>query len=72
MQKEIFKKPELAEYLNVSISTVNKMVREKSIPCFRINSLVFFDKEIIDTWILKKCDESLEQKSKGIRRLSKI
>jgi excisionase family DNA binding protein len=54
----IFDKQGLADYLKVSISTVNKMVSNKQIPHFKIQSGqsggVRFNKKDIDKWIKKQ------------------
>ena len=45
---------ELAQYLNCSISSVRKLVRDNQIPYFRICSKICFSKEQINTWIHDK------------------
>ena len=50
-KKIVFSVDELSDYLHVSKSSIRKMVRTKEIPFFRILSIIFFDKEIIDIWI---------------------
>ena len=50
-EKIVFSVNELSQYLHISQSTIRKLVREKSIPHYRILSRIFFDKESIDTWI---------------------
>jgi len=54
MNRIVFNVKELAEYLSVSESTVRKLVREKSVPHFRIYSKILFDKELIDLWLKEK------------------
>ena len=41
----------LAKYLNVSIPFIRKLVRAKSIPCFRIGNRLRFDLKEIDQWL---------------------
>jgi excisionase family DNA binding protein len=50
-QRKIFDVKEIAIYLNCSISSVRKLVRNKEIPYFRIGSKLNFSKESIDIWI---------------------
>ena len=48
---EIFDVKETANYLNCSISSVRKLVRENKIPFFRIGTKLSFKKKTIDDWI---------------------
>lgn len=41
----------LAKYLNVSIPFIRKLVRSRSIPCFRIGNRLRFDLNEIDKWL---------------------
>lgn len=49
--KLVFNVKELSEYLQISSSSVRKLVRENSIPYFRILSKILFSKESVDLWI---------------------
>ena len=42
---------ELAEYLDLSPSTIYQKVHEKSIPYTKIRNLLRFPKDIIDAWL---------------------
>ena len=57
MEKEICGIKEVAKYLNISESGVRKLVREKKIPHFRLNSAIRFDINTINKWV-----EKLEEK----------
>jgi len=55
---KVFDKKGLAEYLNVSMSTINKLVSNKQVPHFKINhgssGGVRFYKRDIDKWIQRQ------------------
>lgn len=53
---QIFTVKELAEYLSCSVSSIRNLVRNSSIPCFRIGSKINFKKEAIDSWV---CNQEL-------------
>jgi len=57
-EDRVFDKKGLAEYLNVSMSTINKLVSNKQIPHFKINhgssGGVRFYKRDIDKWIQRQ------------------
>jgi excisionase family DNA binding protein len=57
-EDKVFDKKGLAEYLNVSMSTINKLVSNKQIPHFKINhgssGGVRFYKRDIDKWIQRQ------------------
>lgn len=57
MTKEICDIKELSTYLKISISEIRKLVREKKIPHFRVNSAIRFDINTINKWV-----EKLEEK----------
>ena len=54
----VFNKKSLSEYLNVSESTINKLVSNKQIPHFKIqqgqSGGVRFSKKDIDRWIQRQ------------------
>lgn len=52
--KQVFNVKELSEYLQISSSSVRKLVRENSVPYFRILSKILFNKESIDLWLKNK------------------
>lgn len=53
MTKEICGVDELATYLNISVSGVRKLVREKRIPYFKVLSCIKFDLKEINEWLEK-------------------
>jgi excisionase family DNA binding protein len=55
--KEICGINELATYLNISVSGVRKLVREKRIPYFKVLSCIKFDLKEIDEWLKKSENE---------------
>ncbi len=59
--KEILDIKQLSTYLQVSISEIRKLVRQKNIPYFRIGNRLKFDLANINLWI-----EELEEKNKKI------
>lgn len=59
--KEILDIKQLSTYLQVSISEIRKLVRQRNIPYFRIGNRLKFDLENINLWI-----EELEEKNKKI------
>lgn len=59
--KEILDIKQLSNYLQVSISEIRKLVRQKNIPYFRIGNRLKFDLANINLWI-----EELEEKNKKI------
>ena len=59
--KEILDIKQLSNYLQVSISEIRKLVRQKNIPYYRIGNRLKFDLANINLWI-----EELEEKNKKI------
>ena len=59
--KKILDIKQLSTYLQVSISEIRKLVRQKNIPYFRIGNRLKFDLANINLWI-----EELEEKNKKI------
>ncbi len=59
--KEILDIKQLSTYLQVSISEIRKLVRQRNIPYFRIGNRLKFDLANINLWI-----EELEEKNKKI------
>lgn len=53
MSKDIMTVEELAEYLDLAVSTIYQKVHEKSIPYTKIKNLLRFPKPVIDEWLLK-------------------
>lgn len=55
--KENYDIKELASYLNISISQIRKLVRQRDIPYFRIGKKLLFNIKKINLWV-----ENLEKK----------
>ena len=56
MGKQICDIKELSEYLDISVSEIRKLVREKRIPFFRIGNRLKFDVQRINLWLDEKHD----------------
>ena len=48
---------ELSDYLKVPVSTLYKLVREKSIPSFKVGKHWRFHKDAIDAW-MRQADQT--------------
>lgn len=55
--KKVMDSAEAAEYLGISYWLIRKLVREKKIPHYKIESKTLFTKEILDKYI----EDSLEE-----------
>ena len=55
--KTILDLKEISNYLKMSESKIRKMVREKTIPYFRLGYRLKFDLDEINKWIEKLSDE---------------
>lgn len=62
MTKQICNVDELSTYLQLSVSGIRKLVREKKIPFFRVGNRIRFDLKTINLW-LEKLEKSESQKS---------
>lgn len=56
-EKRVLDSVEAAQYLGISYWLIRKLVREKKIPFYKIESKTLFTKEILDKYI----QESLEE-----------
>ena len=54
MDKVVFNIKEAAEYLNVSVPLLRKLVSEHGILFFRIGKKIMFKKDSLDKWIREK------------------
>lgn len=45
---------ELSDYLNICVSMVRKLVRQKELPFYKIGNKVLFDKTEIDNWFVSR------------------
>lgn len=59
-RKDICGVKEIADYLNISVSGVYKLVREKQTPYFKVLSCLKFDLKEINSWL----EKSQENESK--------
>ncbi len=57
----IFNVEEVAKYLNCSVSCIRSLVRNKSIPHFRIGYRLHFNKTSIDNWISNQESQNMQQ-----------
>ena len=62
MTKQICNVDELSTYLQLSVSGVRKLVRERKIPFFRVGNRIRFDLKTINLWV-EKLEKSESQKS---------
>ncbi len=61
MIKEIYDIKKLSMYLDISISEIRKLVREKRIPYFRLGNRIKFDLKKINSWLEDK--EEIESRT---------
>ena len=62
-EKRVLDSVEAAEYLGISYLLIRKLVREKKIPYYKIESKTLFTKEILDKYI----QDSLEEPKKKVK-----
>lgn len=48
---KVFTVKQVAEYLNCSVSTIRNLVKNNTIPFFRIGTKLNFNKEAVDIWV---------------------
>ena len=61
-EKRVLDSIEAAQYLGISYWLIRKLVREKKIPYYKIESKTLFTKEILDKYI----QDSLEEPNKKV------
>ena len=61
-EKRVLDSVEAAQYLGISYWLIRKLVREKKIPYYKIESKTLFTKEILDKYI----QDSLEEPRKKV------
>ena len=61
-EKRVLGSVEAAQYLGISYWLIRKLVREKKIPYYKIESKTLFTKEILDKYI----QDSLEEPRKKV------
>ena len=59
MSKQICDIKAMSTYLNISVSEIRKLVRERRIPFFRLGNRLKFDLEKINLWIEEKHENEL-------------
>lgn len=59
-EKRVLDSTEAAQYLGISYWLIRKLVREKKIPHYKIESKTLFTKELLDRYI----EDSLEERKK--------
>ena len=62
-EKRVLDSVEAAQYLGISYWLIRKLVREKKIPYYKIESKTLFTKEILDKYI----QDSLEKPKKKVK-----
>ena len=62
-EKRVLDSVEAAQYLGISYWLIRKLVREKKIPYYKIESKTLFTKEILDKYI----QDSLEETKKKVK-----
>ena len=62
-EKRVLDSVEAAQYLGISYWLIRKLVREKKIPYYKIESKTLFTKEILDKYIR----DSLEEPKKKVK-----
>ena len=62
-EKRVLDSVEAAQYLSISYWLIRKLVREKKIPYYKIESKTLFTKEILDKYI----QDSLEEPKKKVK-----
>ena len=61
VNKEICDIKKLSRYLNISVSGIRNLVREKRIPFFKIGNRLKFDLKKVNLWIDEKQDVESKQ-----------
>lgn len=62
--KRVLDSTEAAQYLGISYWLIRKLVREKKIPYYKIESKTLFTKEILDKYIEDSLEEPKKEKIK--------
>ena len=62
-EKRVLDSVEAAQYLGISYWLIRKLVKEKKIPYYKIESKTLFTKEILDKYI----QDSLEEPKKKVK-----
>ena len=62
--KRVLDSMEAAQYLGISYWLIRKLVREKKIPHYKIESKTLFTKEILDKYIESSLEETKTEEKK--------
>lgn len=54
MEKTWFSKQEIAQYLGLSVPTIERMMKARKIPYYRLSGYPRFEKTQIDNWLEKR------------------
>ena len=75
--KEFINRPSAAEYLGISVRTLDRMLRERQIPFYRLRGRVYFLKKRLNEWLtslehnpMNRKDNSTVQAGKRERKKS--
>lgn len=61
IQRTTLTAKEAAEYLGISYWLITQLVRRKQIPCSRVGKRILFRKEVLDIYLSKKENDSIEE-----------
>lgn len=64
MAKKLLSVKQMAEFLNVSLSVLYGLIRNNSIPYFRVGKSIRFDSDVINTWLQGGGSASTEKQKK--------
>ena len=64
---ETFNIKEVSEYLKCSVSGIRNLVRNKSIPYYRIGNRLFFRKESIQLWIQSQEETNMHHETNELQ-----
>ena len=52
--RRIMTAPEVAEYFQIHLATLYRLVRERQIPAFKIGTEIRFDRDAIEKWMIDR------------------
>ena len=61
IQRTTLTAKEAAEYLGISYWLITQLVKRKQIPCSRVGKRILFRKEVLDVYLSKKENDSIEE-----------
>ena len=61
MQRTTLTAKEAAEYLGISYWLITQLVKRKQIPCSRVGKRILFRKEVLDVYLSKKENDSIQE-----------